>query len=1403
MSHSPRIAVACLCVAALFSSPAWAEADVFGLGSGKDGALELPADAVRTINAYAQVKEDVAEGDTSVSVDATAGFGADDVVLVWRTTGMQPLAPDTELVNLARTPVGTWELARIQSVSGTQLTFTQPLLRSYAALVSQVVRVPQYTNVTLQAGSRLEAQPWNGSTGGILMFLATGTVTNDGRITASGAGFRGGSAVKDPDGIKGCTSLDEPSPQGQQRGEGLVISRYGSTGRGRMANGAGGGVCLQAGGGGGGHGGPGGQGGSTSAVDGPHRAVGGEGGTALAYSLLDRLSLGGGGGAGHGLSLIGTTSDGARGGGVIVFRARQLSGGGSIEADGATATTATLNAGGGGGAGGTISIRLVEGARCGGLAARGGAGADVMTVEAFMQLTGGTGGGGGGGRVLLQAASLTGCNPDVSGGGRGIFRGEPVPVPLTATAGVDGTLEVKGTGLRIPAPPSITAPASGATVGTTKPLITGNAPSGLSVIVTVDAVRGAPVLADGTGFQFTPAKDLSPGLHQVRATVEVEGLSSPPSATVTFTVDTTPPDTVVDTPAEGVTVTTRTPLISGLTEPGVDVKVSLDAVLEGTSRADSQGRWTFTPSRALADGPYTVTARAVDAAGNEGPDSEPRHFSVDATPPAAPVFTSPTEGSVLKQRQPTITGTADADSRVSVTVDGVPRGQVDVQEGRWSLTVSVELDEGPHTVRATATDAAGNTRDAFPDLHFRVDWKPPAPPTLTAPDADALLTNPIPTIAGNAEPGSTVRVSIDSEDKGETLADAVSGTWTFVLTRPLGEGRHYVQASATDEAGNSSTPSEARFFSVDTKAPEGTTVTTPADNARFDTDTLEVSGRAEAGATVTLVVDNREVRTVTAYGDGTWSATPPPLSDGPHRAWAFATDKAGNRGPTSNPVAFTVDLLAPGAPVLETPRPGAWVNSKTPVITGTAEKGSTVTVLLGNRVLGTAQANVLGEWTYVPTSLDEGLQQVSARATDAVGHTGARSDVREFTVDTVAPAVPLLVTPSAGAVVNLSFSRLTGSAEAGSHLLAQLDGNEAGHVDAGTNGLWTLTLRLALVPGEHTLKVQARDDAGNTSDATEVRFTVDGTPPAAPVLTTPANGARLNTATPGITGEAEPGSSVQVFINSAHVGSVKALPSGAWSFTPPASLGDAEHTVKARAVDPSQNEGDFSDEHHFTVDTRPPDAPVLTTPTAGALLSESKPRLSGTAEPLSTVTVLLDRQPLGTVQADGEGGWSLTPEAPLEDAEHTVSVGATDAVGNSGPFSTPVRFRVDTVTPDTFITPRSEAGVVLELSASEEAVTFECSLDGAAFEACASPVTLPELPEGAHAFEARARDAVGHVDPTPARQEWSVKLPHNTVEGGGTGCAAGGGSLLTPLGALVLAAWRSRRRRTPHAHLPV
>jgi len=91
----------------------------------------------------------------------------------------------------------------------------------------------------------------------------------------------------------------------------------------------------------------------------------------------------------------------------------------------------------------------------------------------------------------------------------------------------------------------------------------------------------------------------------------------------------------------------------------------------------------------------------------------------------------------------------------------------------------------------------------------------------------------------------------------------------------------------------------------------------------------------------------------------------------------------------------------------------------------------------------------------------------------------------------------------------------------------------------------------------------------------------------------------------------------------------------------------------------------------------------------------------------------------------------------------------------------PAMAGADTTAPDTQITagPKRKSKkrrATFSFTSSEPGSRFECSLDGASFAACASPLEL-KAGKGKHRFDVRAVDAAGNLDPTPAVQRWKVK----------------------------------------------
>ncbi|EPX60078.1 Large repetitive protein [Cystobacter fuscus DSM 2262] len=1484
---------AALWVLALGSTAALAEPDTFYLGDGHNGPFT--ADPESIVNSYAQVVSPLLEGDTEIIVgNCTPApcFSGGDLVMVFQTTGFlgtpQVEEPATS-TSLNNTEVGRWELARVDSVSGTTLKLRAPLIRGYAAQVTQIIRVPEFTSVTVGPDNFILAKPWDGKVGGVVAFLATGLVRNLGTISAEGAGFRGGVFVGDPggNGSTGCSGDAESPPKGAQKGEGIANTSYGPshTGRGYVLNGGGGGVCFRSGGGGGANHGKGGRGGFSSSTDGS-RGVGGRAGAPIEdYALLNRLIPGGGGGAGHGSAT--SAQRGGSGGGVVFIRANSLSGStGSILATGSSGYYSSTDAAGGGGAGGSIHLRLATSAICGDIDASGGNGGSPNTKQV------GPGGGGGGGVILLQASKRTGCVADsnsVLGGLSGSQKDSSAPggVSYGAESGAGGRVETIDRGFAMLDVPTVSAPANGAYTDSARPNVSGTATPNTTVVIYIDgkeARRGTSDAAGGYGVVLLDA--LTQGAHTVQAATELDGVQSLKSTANAFTVDTLLPDApAVTVPGEGDFVITLRPVIQGTAEAGSTVSIYLDNRSPVTVAASDTGEWTYTPDFDLAQGAHTVKATATDTAGNVSPESNVRGFNVDTLVPAAPVVSTPAQDSHSKNPRPAITGTAESGTTVTIYLDGVALGTAPVTAGSWSYALTSDLSDDTYDVKATARDAAGNVSPESTPHTFTIDTVAPAAPVVSTPTEGAYVTTPV-RIAGTAEAGSTVTVLVDGVPVGVATANA-SGEWTYETSAVL-DGPLEVKVTATDAANNTGSESNTRTFIVDATVPVAPVVSTPADGAFVNTRTPVITGTAEADTTVTVYLNGSVVGTAPVDGTGAWNFTTAELTDGAtYTVKVTAKDAAGNISPESNTHTVHVDVTVPVAPVVTAPDEGTLFNTRTPVITGTAEAGTTVTVYLDGSVVDTAPVNALGNWSFTTAELSDGTYTVKVTATDAANNTSPESNTRTFRVDATAPAAPVITAPADGALINTRVNVITGTAEAGTTVTVYLNGSAVGTAPVDGAGAWSFTTA-ELTDGTYTVKATATDAANNTSPESSTRtFRVDATAPAAPVITAPADGALVNTRISIIMGTAELGTWVTVYLNGSSVGTAPVDSVGNWSFRT-AQLADGTYAVTAHATDAGGNDSPVAPAHHFTVDasapetfivTHPPEfsastdaaftfraedaslpvtyvctlngqsiacteslaltviegthtltvsavdalgnrdatpasfswtvdtvapeAPVVVTPAEGAELESDSPVvISGTSEPGSTVTLLLDGQEF-VVNANDVGEWSYTASG-LASGPHQVTARARDAAGNVGPESAPRSFTVldSSRMPDTEIssgpsgsTPERDATFTF---GSQQGVSFECSLDGAEFAPCTSPVTYTDLAEGEHTFQVRARDARGIADGTPASRTWTVREADIAYLGGGLGCSASGGDsslVLMALGSLLAMARRRRAAR--------
>ena len=378
-----------------------------------------------------------------LNVSTTTGFNVGDKVLVMQMKGATVDLSNTAAFGSINSyaNAGAYEFKTISAIAGSTISFTTQISAVYNVANSiQIVRVPQYTNPTVTG--TLRAQAWNGSTGGVLVFDVSGTLTLQADIDVTATGFRGGLTFNSNPGYHSLNYYYSGTDynNGILKGEGIaqMVAGY-ELGKGAFANAGGGGNAHNAGGGGGSNGGGGGKGGKefTQPGDPSDPNTSGIGGYTLQNNTGNQLFMGGGGGAGHENDNLGTS--GGNGGGIVFINAAEIIGNNkNIIANGQSVATpggSGNDGAGGGGSGGSIKINAPLFTGNINLISRGGNGGNIPQSLLPNQLFGPGGGGGGGVICLANSVIPATVSTQVNGGVSGVNFGPNDPYSATAGNG--------------------------------------------------------------------------------------------------------------------------------------------------------------------------------------------------------------------------------------------------------------------------------------------------------------------------------------------------------------------------------------------------------------------------------------------------------------------------------------------------------------------------------------------------------------------------------------------------------------------------------------------------------------------------------------------------------------------------------------------------------------------------------------------------------------------------------------------------------------------------------------------------------------------------------------------------------------------------------------------------------
>ena len=242
-----------------------------------------------------------------------------------------------------------------------------------------------------------------------------------------------------------------------------------------------------------------------------------------------------------------------------------------------------------------------------------------------------------------------------------------------------------------------------------------------------DAGAGFECRVDGEAFAACTPEHTTAALADGQHTIEVRasdavGNADGTPASRTFSVDTTPPDTLIDSgPDAGSTTADSTPSFGfSATEAGSSFECRLDSQAFAACTSEHT-------TAALADGEHTFEVRATDALGNADASPAGRTFTVDAIPDTVPDNDPPqTKIDQAPKDKLKVRKTATVSYRFSSDEAGSTfRCEFDgkaLAQCSSPLRIS-KVGRGKHTFAVTAVDAAGNPDPTPATDSFKVKRK--------------------------------------------------------------------------------------------------------------------------------------------------------------------------------------------------------------------------------------------------------------------------------------------------------------------------------------------------------------------------------------------------------------------------------------------------------------------------------------------------------------------------------------------------------------------------------------------------------------------------------------------------------------------------------------------------------